>query len=301
MINQQKHPEKFINLKQDASCLTILYQFDVEAVFDAADSYVSQFAQAIFIDNSPFPDASVEKKLIERYGSKTIYIPNHSNKGVGYALNQGFSQAEQLDSSWVLTMDQDSCFVTNDFFDALKEQEGDSMIAVYAAGMHKSPPFPKYYDANWNKVPAVITSGNLVRLSAWKSINGFNEDWFIDELDHDFCLRLKQKNWTILSSKKEWLSHQLGTTTACKWIFTNKVLHISLHSPERTYYIIRNACFVLIDQMFNHPGFALSRLKMILIKLMLIVSLYPNKRSYMRWWWIGLRDGFSRKTNRTVL
>jgi rhamnosyltransferase len=301
MNTPSKYTEKNIQLNRDASSLTILYQYDVDAVIKAADSYVFRFAHAIFIDNSPAPDAAFEKKMTDRYGSKFVYIPNHSNKGVGYALNQGFTHAAQLDSSWVLTMDQDSWFASDHFFETLEAQGENSSIAIYAAGMHKSPPFRKKYNADWWKVPAVITSGNLVRMAAWKSIDGFQEKWFIDDVDHEFCLRLKQKNWSILSSKKEWLSHQLGTTKACRWIITNKVRHISLHSPERTYYIIRNAWFILFKHGWRHPGFGLNRLSMILIKLMLIVSLYPHKKRYIYWWWKGLSDGIFQKLDRQVL
>lgn len=301
MKTQQNIPEKYINLNRDASCLTILYQCDVDAVIKATDSYVTRFAHAIFIDNSPVPNQAFEKKLTERYGSRIVYIPNHSNKGVGHALNQGFSHAAKLNSTWVLTMDQDSWFASDHFFETLEAQDDNNAIAIYAAGMHKPPPFRKKYNADWWKVPAVITSGNLVRLVAWKSIDGFQEKWFIDDVDHEFCLRLIQNKWAILSSRNEWLSHQLGTTTACKWVITNRVRHISLHSPERTYYIIRNACFILFKHGWRHPTFALNRLKMILIKLILIVSLYPQKKRFMYWWWTGLRDGLARNTNRTVL
>ena len=290
-----------LDLKRHAACLIILYHPQTEVVEQLVSSYVNRFAHAIFIDNSPEPNPTWIEKINRVEGTQIHYKANHENKGIGFALNQGFKLASELGATWVLTMDQDSWFETDDFFKALEKETINTNIAIYGAGIHKPPPFFNAYNNTWWKVLVQITSGNLVRVNAWKSIEGFRENWFIDEIDHDFCLRLKSQNWMILCTRFVCMKHALGTATKCRWLLTNKSVEIALHSPERTYYIIRNAWFIVLKYARSEPFFALNRIKMMLIKFALILMLYPNKWRYCRFWCIGLLDGLMRNTRRKLL
>jgi GT2 family glycosyltransferase len=56
----------------------------------------------------------------------------------------------------------------------------------------------------------VITSGNLLKVSAFERIGGFREDLFIDSVDFDFCLRLKKSGYRIMRCNQAILYHSLG-------------------------------------------------------------------------------------------
>jgi rhamnosyltransferase len=292
--------EQTESLMQTAS-LTILFYPQKNNLIEAVNTYAPNCSHCIFIDNTPSPDPTLESSLKTKFGEKIIYKALHENKGIAFALNRGFEMAEALQMKYVLTMDQDSWYDTDEFFKQISSTIFPKNIAIVSASMYKPARSLTSYDSNWWNTSAVITSGNWVYLLAWKDVDGFQEDWFIDEIDHDFCLRLRKKNWSLLTSKKMLLNHQLGNKTNCQWLLIGKKMNITLHNPERTYYIIRNSIFLIKRHGFKNALFALNRKKMILTKLILILLLYPNKIRYTKYYLLGLLDGITHNTQRNLL
>jgi rhamnosyltransferase len=281
--------------------VTILFHPQKTELINAVNTYAPNCSHCIFIDNTPTPDLTLESLLKANFGNKVIYKPLNENKGIAYALNQGFELADVLQMKYVLTMDQDSWFDTDEFFKLICTTSFHKNTAIVSASMYKPAHSLKTYSADWWKASAIITSGNWVNLLAWKDVTGFQEDWFIDEIDHDFCLRLLKKNWTLLTSKKVLLSHQLGNKTSCHWLITGRKMNITLHSPERTYYIIRNSIFLIKRHGLKNPLFAMNRKKMLLTKLILILALYPNKLKYVKYYMLGVKDGITHYIKRNLL
>jgi rhamnosyltransferase len=288
------------SLMQTAS-LTILFYPEKNTLINAVNTYAGNCSHCIFIDNTPSPDLTLENTLKAKFGDKVVYKALHENKGIAFALNRGFELADVLEMKYVLTMDQDSWFDTDEFFKLISSTSFHNNTAIVSASMYKPSYSLKNYSNDWWKAKAIITSGNWVNLLAWKDISGFQEDWFIDEIDHDFCLRLREKNWSLLTSKKLLLNHQLGNKTSCQWLLTGKKINITLHNPERTYYIIRNSIFLIKRHGFKNALFALNRKKMILTKMILILLLYPNKPRYTKYYLLGILDGITHNTQRNLL
>jgi rhamnosyltransferase len=288
------------SLMQTAS-LTILFYPEKNTLIKAMNTYAANCSHCIFIDNTPSPDLTLENTLKAKFGDKVVYKALHENKGIAFALNRGFEMAEALQMKYVLTMDQDSWYDTDEFFKQISSTIFPKNIAIVSASMYKTARSLTSYDSNWWNTSAVITSGNWVYLLAWKDVDGFQENWFIDEIDHDFCLRLREKNWSLLTSKKMLLNHQLGNKTSCQWLLTGKKINITLHNPERTYYIIRNSIFLIKRHGFKNALFALNRKKMILTKMILILLLYPNKLKYIKYYLLGILDGITHNTQRNLL
>ena len=48
------------------------------------------------------------------------------------------------------------------------------------------------------EVDKCITSASLVPVSAWNDVGGFNEELFIDFVDHDFCAKLKEHGLSLI-------------------------------------------------------------------------------------------------------
>jgi rhamnosyltransferase len=87
-----------------------------------------------------------------------------------------------------------------------------------------------------------MTSGNLLNLSAYQVVGPFLDELFIDFVDVEFCLRLRQKGFLVVQANRAILKHNLGNITNVKILF--KQLRTSNHSPLRRYYITRNRFFV---------------------------------------------------------
>lgn len=163
------------------------------------------------------------------------------NRGVSGALNVGLARSGR--ATWLLTFDQDSVLEPG-FVQGLLESAParDPLVAIVA---------PRVVDATSGTVlqggnhtepaPArlVITSGALCRVAALKSVIGFREDLFIDHVDHDICLRLRSRGWTVWTTPNAVMKHSIGAMRASQVVPGLAVRNLH-HSADRAYYKSRN-------------------------------------------------------------
>jgi rhamnosyltransferase len=177
-----------------------------------------------------------------------------SNKGIGFALNKGVLQAKVLGYSWILTMDQDS--VANDDMveELIASAERQKQICAVSPTI-----FDDYKKAGIDDeiIKYAITSGNLIPTSFFDIVGNYNEDYFIDSVDFEFCLRIKNANLPLIQSKKAILDHELGN------LVKKKVLCLSVnyieHTPLRRYYIYRNHLYLSKKYLFKNPSFIIKK------------------------------------------
>ena len=102
------------------------------------------------------------------------------------------------------------------------------------------------YDHNSDKdveiVDACITSGSLLRLSAWIKIGGFWEELFIDMVDFDLCWSLGEAGYKILRVNNQTLLQEIGKAKRVRFLGKENVVYN--HNPKRCYFIIRNTIAV---------------------------------------------------------
>ena len=96
---------------------------------------------------------------------------------------------------------------------------------------------------------SVITSGSLVKREAFEHVCGFNESLFIDQVDHEFCYRLKRRGWRILKVDGIALNHnQIIGYGSTRPLLKKKILWFHIcswdHNHIRRYYMARNGLFV---------------------------------------------------------
>ncbi|MCW3118424.1 MAG: hypothetical protein JWM28_2506, partial [Chitinophagaceae bacterium] len=166
-------------------------------------------------------------------------------------------------------MDQDSFFSQADatryfsFFE--NELSRKSEIAVIAPS-HFQDTTMAGKEAFSERV-AVMTSGNLIRISAWKEINGFDEKLFIDEVDHEYCYRLKTNGYQIVQVNQVFLNHQLGTQKEAGYFGRIAKRHRRIHSPKRVYFMVRNYLYVRKAYKKSFPDEFRQRDKAMLVTL----------------------------------
>ncbi|HTK55242.1 MAG TPA: glycosyltransferase [Gemmatimonadales bacterium] len=173
------------------------------------------------------------------------------NQGIAHALNVGARRARETGRPWLLTMDQDSIAdagMVAAFQAALAQDPGMVSLAPVVAGAGPAPGAPV------EVVGYAITSGNLVKLSVVEEVGGYEESFFIDSVDFDFCLRVRRAGYRIHRVPGATMQHRLGEGRAVPRLLAR---FYSEHSPRRRYYISRNILYMAQRHGRHFPLFIL--------------------------------------------
>ena len=224
------------------------------------DANVMQNARAInnsckhlvIIDNGSNPQSLDYLEKLKNQENITI-IYNKKNMGLGHALNQGtqlIMDSEELKKiEWIATFDQDS-IIQNDYFSnmlyAFEKHQNKEEVAILAPNWVEQKITNQEQTQTNSTVPlqeqkTVITSGSLVKRDVFEKIGLFEEDYFIDFLDHEFCLRARSKGYKIFIVPNVSMVHNLGNTQQHKLL--GSTVMATNHNYIRRYYITRNRIY----------------------------------------------------------
>jgi rhamnosyltransferase len=216
---------------------------------------LSQLPYMIIVDNGSQGESL--QRIESLSSSQVEVILNPNNLGIATALNQGMRRARELGFTWTITLDQDSQ-PAPDLLEHLCASYSNithpgqiSIIApqIFNLELDKETFFlrrrfgPLYERAYCNgeileSVTTVITSGSLINLDVFEYLGGFREDFFIDYVDTEFCLRSLRHGYKIIVACQARIDHILGNRRKVKLgVFT---LYPTFHPPERWYYMSRN-------------------------------------------------------------
>jgi rhamnosyltransferase len=177
---------------------------------------------------------------------------NLQNLGVARALNIGVQRAVSLGYSLALMLDQDTCVEADmvqtllDIYGSFADRERLAVIGSNYRDVNKPAPDtndPVPADAAWIEAESVITSGSLLPLAAHADIGPFREEFFIDFVDTDYCLRAKAKGYFVIKSRKPLMSHAIGALRESRFLWFRRWTYN--HAPDRRYYIARNNTVLL--------------------------------------------------------
>jgi rhamnosyltransferase len=245
---QDRVPGDHTNGK-DICAIAVTYHPDAE--FPARINRILRQVGALLIVDNGSGEAEI-RMLRDLSGNPLITLVwNSDNLGVASALNIGIAHAVRRGFRWVLLLDQDSC-VNDDMVDELLAVQRAfpqrAELAVIGSGfldVNKESP-SKSRDARtdpWEEVEYVITSGSLIPLSIHAVVGPFREEFFIDYVDLDYCLRARAKGFRVIKTRRPLMSHAIGAYTRHSWLWMNK--WTTNHSPDRRYYIARNDTVML--------------------------------------------------------
>ena len=197
--------------------------------------YKKDVAGVIVVDNSETDN----RHLLQC--EEVVYLPQGKNLGIGAALNIGCREALQRGATWVLTMDQDSQWNQHSvaqYMTEVNQYDGFAQVALFSP-FHDCDGHPERHHLNgrFETREVVMCSGNLLRLSSWKEVGGFNEDFFIDYVDDEMCHRLNAHHWQVVRANTILLTHSLGN--GVKYIGWRHHPYIP-HPVWRYFYIARN-------------------------------------------------------------
>lgn len=270
LANQQ------ISKKHCAAGIT-LYNSVAEQLQKTIDSLKGQVEHFFIVDNTP------GRNLTEQFAKQPdiTYIPNEENRGIAAALNQIMQAASNAGYAWVLTMDQDSVFPKN----------GVGVLTQKLAELSPNTAAicPVFLNRSNNDIVGTeayvkecITSGAFTSVEAWHKVGGYNEWYFIDLVDFEFCARLRATGYKIYQTESVQLSHQLGSPKETHFL---GLTFSSFNYPAfRYYYQTRN--YLVFEQTYQTPTTNPS--PTLLIKRILLVD--DNKPEKLHAVLRGIRD-----------
>lgn len=263
--------------------VVVLYNPD-EQVLDNISSYIKYLDRLYLIDNSEeygfeFGDR-VQKKFLD---GNFEYINMKGNKGIASALNIGIEKASRDGFNWILTMDQDSAFSTNIIavYDKYLQKYDCENVAIlspyYKTGRNEERVQGEFEQVYWT-----MQSANLINLNIFSRLGGFREEYFIDCVDYEYCLRVKQLGYRIIRCNNAILIHSPAITHQIK--IGTKVLKYGVAPPLRIYYQVRNALYMFSEYK------NVKSIGIVIIKLMKIILLFGEKRKYLRYFTRAIAD-----------
>ena len=255
-----------------AAAAVILYkpeEIENSTIVSNIRSYASYFDTIYIVDNSP-EETTAGQEIVSGLmtdgnggGYGITYLYNGNRGGIAGGQNKACRQAIKDGYEWIMTMDQDS------FFEQEQVRTYMRLVESYVPTDEKVVSFgPKIKNLNetiyWTKKirfkvlsplkrkvlgkrwrprreeaisfpDTVIASANIIKLSVWEEVGGFDEFLFIDAVDYDFCHKLKRHGYNIIQFKTVYLTQYFGTKT-----FALLPKYYGNYNSFRLYHIFRN-------------------------------------------------------------
>jgi rhamnosyltransferase len=251
----------FLEPNPENICAIFIAYFPDTQFSERLEKMRRQVAKILVVDNTP-GGTGLGASLHSQNGLDIEVIENRANLGVGAALNQGFARAIQLGYRWVVTFDQDSWAQGNlisTLAGIIKRQSRQDRLGIVGCNFEdqnlNAPAVkPNSVGPDFLEPLTVITSGSLMSTEVFSAVGPFRQDFFIDFIDHEYCLRLRKRGYSVLMSTAPLMTHALG---AAEKLGTGITGHLSLvltnRPPIRRYYMARNCLLVAKEYFMEAP------------------------------------------------
>lgn len=144
-------------------------------------------------DNSPF-DVNVSLNIQEN--PNVSYLTAGKNVGIAFSLSTLCATAYAHGYERLLFLDQDTGISakTLEFIETFIKALPASIERQYAALVFSGHPSVGH---SVQEVPLAISSGSLFNLAVLQRIGWHNEDYFVDCVDYEFCVRARRQGFKI--------------------------------------------------------------------------------------------------------
>lgn len=282
--------------------VVVAYQPNLERLHEQFSALLLQVHSIVVLDNGSGTEIVDWTK---QWSSHQVHcIALGQNMGIAHAQNRGIEWARSVQASHVLLMDHDSIPATNMVAELMRA------LALFpragAAG-------PYYVDSRRakNKSPFVrtvglrrtrlecsdgqqvievdhlIASGCLIPMDVLDCVSAMREDFFIDLVDVEWCLRARFAGYPVYGVCSAHLEHQLG----------DKPVHFLgrqylTHSPWRHYFHVRNA-LLLYREPWVPLNWKLVSAWFLLMKMGFHVVVTAPRLQHLKSMTFGFLDGLS--------
>lgn len=242
---------------EKVACIMVTYNPDAKA-YETLKKLIKEEVFIILIDNgSGNSDTILDIQNLMNV-NKMFFYSFKVNMGLAKAQNEGIRIAQKLKYDFAVFFDQDTIIPANYFSEMLhifKEYEKKFFpkLGILA---------PNFIDRNTNEtsrfavltddgyyhkkikhndfeeVSFVVSSGSMLRLSVIEEVGLFIDNYFIDQIDVEYSLRLLSYGYSIVVTSKVKINHTIGDRTKRQLLFFT--IRPNNHNSLRKYYIFRN-------------------------------------------------------------
>lgn len=294
--------------------VVVLYNPDSD-IYKKLKHYSLYLDVLVVYDNTPDKDHSSKiKTKCEEDGINNILILSvGDNIGIATALNNGVKACVDKLCDEVFLFDQDSFPAENNYFETMSTElsalnSKDNRIVCLAPNIvDEANPNVDYkwlaykghsalmykrssLKDNWDRsVLVAITSGTLIYTKVFNDVGWFRDDYFIDYVDTEYCLRLINQGYRIMASSSV-LLHNLGarkeaSLLGVKFFPTN-------HSAIRRYYIARNSVDMWRKYALKNTDWAMFDLAASLFNAFRVVCFESDRMKKIKFSLQGFYHGF---------
>jgi GT2 family glycosyltransferase len=226
----------------------------------------------VAVDNSPVPDLQMHDRL---RAHDIGVVANRNRGGIAGAFNAGIRFLIENHCDVFFIFDQDS-YIPEDYFERMLracEAVGDTrfLVGPRIFNLNFSRDLPlfmigrasaqitriKVRDKGLLPCSVIISSGTAVSLDAYEALGSFREDYFIDHVDTEYCMRAQAQGIPVYVNADVSLPHELGQRPVrLGW----PRIEMYDQSALRHYYAARNCILIARDYWRRYPALLLINL-----------------------------------------
>jgi rhamnosyltransferase len=267
------------------------------------EATLPQVDHVIVVDNgSPADNLSPVLEAADRLGFEVIC--NSENLGIGAALNIGAARAMDHGCSFLIFFDQDSTPTTGmmeSLLASYRTNPGSKPIGILSTTNRERVTglyVPPLHDELGDPV-LTMTSGSLMSAAIYQLAGPFEEEFFIEFVDHEYCLRLRSLGYRVAICPSAVLQHEVGfpQTHSFLGLFKCRSVH---HRPERRYYFTRNLAVLI--RRYGRTESLWARVEIsAYLKTTLKILLFEKRRLQKLWMSLrGLIDALRHTTGQRI-
>ena len=247
-----------------------------ERLAAVVESALLSCESVVIADNTPGDAPSLAERSAD---SRVRVLRSGHNRGLAGALNVGLAELP-ADAESVLFLDQDSVLPPELVSGLLRHLADDPTIGVVGPTPVDAETGGRYErsadrHAAVDDRPSIITSGMLVRRAALEKVPGFREDFFVDCVDTDFCLRIRRSGSRVVRDAALVLPHSIGSGRDHRLGPLNvRVLH---YPAWRHYWIARNGLVLSREFFASERGFVITN-ALFMARWLVVTTLFDDRR-----------------------
>ena len=289
-------------------CIIVTYCPDAEHLQRVLASIARQTPHIVLVDNTPNPHTAIDTPDVVQC------IPLGENLGIAAAQNIGIRKALAQGAEVVWLSDQDTMYPATYLHDMLLAFQD-----CQSQGIRLGALAPAYFDTNKGAVQTLvrhapltqkfactpglhpvshaIASGTLMPASALRTIGLMQENLFIDWVDLEWCWRASnQHGYQTICTGDVVVEHTMGDGSVQ---FLGK--KVSIRSPLRHYYMVRNAIHIALHSRSATVPIRLEIFAKALAWTLIFPLIAPSHkgqhlRATLSGLWDGLRNRMGQKT-----
>ncbi|GBF48857.1 dTDP-rhamnosyl transferase rfbF [Leptospira ryugenii] len=244
----------------DVATIIVLYHTELEFLSMLKDLCLEK-THIILISNGISKELLEKLKTIQLKHKRQLHIHlNSDNIGLASAQNQGIEIAKTIGCKYILFLDDDS-HLSKGAIDSLKSFliEDPKCGIVGPDIVHTSGAKQSYWvkskffwqrrsftseETSLREVNTIIASGSMIPIHIIQSCGLFEDRYFIDYIDIEYCLRVRKAGYRVSVVKNVQLRHQLGEKSISRFFFFE--VSPTNHSSLRKFFMTRNRIWTWI-------------------------------------------------------